>query len=146
MNTSALSIIHTRSLELTATVLLDEPEYGAPGSWGVDCSKDFIFVAHSGTHDFSRINYPAFIKKLDEHPEKETLANDLHFLSGIRERFPTEGNGPRTLKFADNKLYVGNYFSDELSIIKQAGPLCLPLSFSWKRTGFERIFFVFLFD
>ena len=36
MNTSALSVIDARMLQVNATVLLDEPDRGAPGSWGVD--------------------------------------------------------------------------------------------------------------
>ncbi len=117
MNTSALSVIDARSLEFVATVLLDESDYGAPGSWGLDCSEDNIFITHSGTHDFSRIDYAAFIEKLKNHPTPESLAYDLQFLSGIRERIKLIGNGPRALSYSENLLYVGNYFSDNLNII-----------------------------
>ncbi len=117
MNTSALSIINAQSLEIVATVLLDDSGYGAAGSWGVDCSLDYIFVAHSGTHDISRIDYAAFDQKLKSHPDRKTLAYDLTFLSGIRERINIEGNGPRALKFYQNQLFVGNYFTDDISIV-----------------------------
>ena len=40
MNTSALSIINAQTLEIVATVLLDDSGYGAAGSWGVDCEFD----------------------------------------------------------------------------------------------------------
>lgn len=117
MNTSALSVIDALSLEYVATVLLDEPELGAAGSWGVDCSNDFIFVAHSGTHDFSKIDYQAFVKKLEHHPDKQTLSYNLKFLSGIRTRIKVNGNGPRALKSFMGHLYVGNYFTDNINII-----------------------------
>jgi len=116
MNTSALSVIDVNSQEYIATVLLDQPEYGAAGSWGIDCTKDYIFVAHSGTHDFSKIDYPKFIEKLNRTEKKETLSYDLRFLSDIRERIKVEGNGPRAIQAMDNQLFVANYFTDNLNI------------------------------
>lgn len=117
MNTSALSVINANTFEYVATILLDEPEYGAAGSWGVDCNNESIFVAHSGTHDFSKIDYQKFIEKLESYPNKTSLAYDLRFLSGIRERVKIEGNGPRVLKIYNNQLFVANYFTDNINII-----------------------------
>ena len=119
MNTSALSIIRVDSLEFVATVLLDEPDKGAAGSWGIDCSDDYIYVAHSGTHDFSAIDYKALEKKLNQHPNKKSLAYDLTFLSGIRERIITNGNGPRSLISSGKNVYVANYFSDNLNLLSR---------------------------
>jgi len=116
MNTSALSVINTRSLEFVATVLLDEPEYGAAGSWGISCTPENIFVAHSGTHDFSKINYSEFIEKLNQTKNKDALSYDLRFLSGIRTRIKVDGNGPRVLKVSDGQLFVANYFTDNINI------------------------------
>ncbi len=118
MNTSALSVIDANKLEYVATVLLDEPEYGAAGSWGIECNDEFIFVAHSGTHDFSKIDYPKFLEKLKSYPKKASLAYDLRFLSGIRERIKVDGNGPRVLKIFNNQLLVANYFTDNINIIE----------------------------
>lgn len=114
MNTSALSVIRVDSLEFVATVLLDESGKGAAGSWGIDCSEDYIYVAHSGTHDFSAIDYRAFERKLYEYKNREALAYDLEFLSGIRDRVNVEGNGPRAIIASANRIYVANYFSDHL--------------------------------
>ncbi|HSH19354.1 MAG TPA: YncE family protein, partial [Draconibacterium sp.] len=119
MNTSALSVIDANRLEYIATVLLDEPEHGAAGSWGIDCNNEYIFVAHSGTHDFSKINYPKFVDKLNSTSNKASLAYDLRFLSGIRERIKIDGNGPRILKIFDNHLFVANYFTDNINIFDQ---------------------------
>jgi YVTN family beta-propeller protein len=123
MNTSALSIIDANSLEFVATVLLDEPENGAAGSWGIDCTPEHILVAHSGTHDFSIIDYPGFIEKLTKTEKKETLSYDLRFLSGIRKRVKTTGNGPRALKVHKNQVFVANYFSDFIDIINLKNPV-----------------------
>jgi len=128
MNTSALSVIDAQSLEFEATILLDEPEFGAPGSWGIDCNPDYIFVAHSGTHDFSRIEYDAFIAKLEHHENKASLAYDLNFLSGFRERIRLEGNGPRAITWANDKLYVANYFSDNINILDPGKPSQDPIN------------------
>ena len=116
MNTSALSVINTGSLEFVATVLLDEPEYGAAGSWGISCTPENIFVAHSGTHDFSKINYSEFIEKLNKTRDKDALSYNLRFLSGIRTRIKVDGNGPRVLKASGNQLFVANYFTDNINI------------------------------
>ena len=117
MNTSALSVIDTRKLEFVATVLLDEPVKGAAGSWGIDCSDNYVVVAHSGTHDFSLIDYPKFIAKLKATSNKSALSYNLRFLSGIRKRIKTTGNGPRIVKLHSNKVYAANYFSDIIDII-----------------------------
>jgi len=127
MNTSALSVIDAKALEFEATVLLDEPDFGAPGSWGVACNPDYIFVAHSGTHDFSRIEYDAFNAKLERHQNKASLAYNLNFLSGIRERIPLKGNGPRAITWAHDKLYVANYFSDNINILEAGSPSQAPI-------------------
>jgi DNA-binding beta-propeller fold protein YncE len=122
MNTSALSIIDVASREFVATILLDEPDKGAAGSWGIDCSEAYVYVAHSGTHDISTIDYAALMEKLSTHTHKQHLAYDLRFLSDIRERTRIEGNGPRALISSQNKLYVASYFSDKLHVLSREDP------------------------
>jgi len=117
MNTSALSIIDARSQEFFATILLDEPDKGAAGSWGLACNTDFIWVAHSGTHDYSSIDYRALMEKLNRHPDLSSLAYDLSFLMGIRERSGLPGNGPRAIASSGGKLFAANYFSDDLCVV-----------------------------
>jgi YVTN family beta-propeller protein len=117
MNTSALSIIDLESREFLATVLLDEPDKGAAGSWGIDCSEAYVYVAHSGTHDISAIDYAALMEKLSRQSNTQQLAYDLRFLSDIRERTRIDGNGPRALLSSQNGLYVATYFSDDLHLL-----------------------------
>ena len=116
MNTNALSIVDVDSLKFVATLLLDEPDYGAAGSWGIDCNDQHIFVAHSGTHDFSRIDYHALCEKMENYPDKSALSYDLQFMAGIRTRTKIIGNGPRALLCYRDKVYVANYFTDNLNI------------------------------
>jgi DNA-binding beta-propeller fold protein YncE/cytochrome c551/c552 len=117
MNTSAISVIDAQQQQYVATILLDEPENGAAGSWGVKCTDKHLLVAHSGTHDVSKIDYPAFVKRLQETINKEELSYDLRFLSGIRERVSVLGNGPRAIEINQNTLYAASYFSDTINVI-----------------------------
>ncbi len=117
INTSGLSIIDAEKLEYIATVLLDESDRGAAGSWGIDSDDNSIVVAHSGTHDFSVIDYKAFINRLLNYQKKDELSYNLRFLAGIRKRIPVQGNGPRALIIKNNSVYVANYFSDNINII-----------------------------
>ena len=117
MNTAGLSVIDVQKLELLATVLLDESEHGAAGSWDVRCTESKIIVTHSGTHDLSMIDYEAFIGRLLKVQEREALSCNLNFLNGIRKRYPLTGNGPRNITISGTKAYIPSYFSDDLNII-----------------------------
>lgn len=121
MNTSAISVIDAQSLQFIATVILDQPEKGAAGTWGIDCSDNEIFVTHSGTHDYSRIDYKAFTEKLEQYPNKENLSYDLQFIQPIRSRYNVNGNGPREINVVDNQLWIANYFSDNIEVIDLSG-------------------------
>lgn len=117
MNTSGLSIIDAASQTYLGTVVLDEPEYGAAGIWGVSCNSNSMLISHSGTHDISLIDYPKFIKKFEQTKDKEELSYDLRFFNGIRERLRVRGNGPRALLVDGQQAFVPTYFSDTLNII-----------------------------
>ena len=56
MNTSAFSIINVEKQEFEGAVLVDEPDRGAAGVWGIACDEKHIYVAHSGTHEISVID------------------------------------------------------------------------------------------
>lgn len=117
MNTSAVSVIDARALTYVATVILDQPEQGAAGSWGIDINSKELVVAHSGTHDYSRIAYQAFINKLMNHPNKQQLTYNLNFIQNVRNRYPVQGNGPRSVLMTEKQLFIANYFSDNIEII-----------------------------
>ena len=116
MNTSAFSIIDVEKQAFLGAVLVDEPERGAAGVWGIRCNKKHIYITHSGTHDLSMIDHQALIEKFLAYPKKEQLDYDLRFLYGLRERIPLAGNGPRMMFLAEDKLYIPTYFADVLNI------------------------------
>ena len=115
MNTNAMSVVDVASLEFKGAVLLDEPERGAAGVWGVECTPGYLIVSHSGTHEISVIDYPELIKKFEAYLDKMALNYDLHFLYGIRERIALKGNGPRNFIVRDQEVIVPMFFSDDLN-------------------------------
>jgi len=117
MNTSAFSVIDVEKQSFLGAILVDEPERGAAGVWGIRCNQKHLFVTHSGTHDISIINHPAMLERFLAYPNKEQLDYDLRFLYGIRERRPLEGNGPRGIYLTEDKLFIPTYFADVLNII-----------------------------
>lgn len=117
MNTNAVSIIDAKTNTLIGSVLLDSPERGAAGVWGINVTAEKIFVSHSGSHEITIIDYPAFTAKLDGYAEKENLSIDLRFLYGISRKIKVEGNGPRAMCIDQGILYSPTYFSDHLNIL-----------------------------
>ena len=117
MNTSAVSLINTRTFEYGGAVLLDEADRGAAGVWGVACTPQYLVTTHSGTHEISLIDYAKFIKKYEQVADKSTLSYDLRFLVGLRRRIPLTGNGPRSFAVHGNRLYIPTFFSDTLNMV-----------------------------
>ena len=135
MNDNALSFIEVAGLKLLTTVLLDEDGRGAANPWGVEWSEDgrFICVAHAGTHEVSIIDARGLLAKLAALPQYaqgparadsssaaqslNDVPNDLAFLRGLRTRVKLHAKGPRCLALTAKKIFVGDYFSDSLSIL-----------------------------
>ena len=120
MNTSGVSVIRTQNNSLVGTFLVDEPEAGAAGVWGLACDTENLVVSQSGTHDLSVIDYKLFVQRLEATTDKESLAYDLRFLNGIRTRFEIIGNGPRSFVMDQKEILIPTYFSDTLSVVKRA--------------------------
>ncbi|MDR1403414.1 MAG: YVTN family beta-propeller repeat-containing protein [Tannerellaceae bacterium] len=117
MNTSAFSIIDVNKQAFIGSVLVDEPERGAAGVWSIACTDKQLFITHSGTHEVSIIDHEAMRKKFEAYPDKRALEYDLRFLYGLRERVSLQGNGPRSMVLANNKLFIPTYFADVLNIV-----------------------------
>lgn len=117
MNTSSFSIIDAEKQEYLGEVLVDEPERGAAGIWGIQCNNEKIFISHSGTHEISVIDQKKMLEKFLSYPDKSALEYDLTFLYGLRQRIPLEGNGPRNFVLTDNSIIVPTYFADVLNVM-----------------------------
>ena len=125
MNTNALSVIDLAAGKLLNTVLLDDLDRGAANPWAIACTADGknLCVTHAGTHELSVIDLPGLLEKLakaagrkDIKADDVAVPDDLTFLVGLRRRIALKGNGPRCLTLIGTKAYVGEYFSDSLSV------------------------------
>lgn len=137
MNTSAVSIIDVPSLSFVGSMLLDEPDRGAAGIWGIASTDDQLFVTHSGTHDVSIVNQKIMRERLEKYPDKKNLSYDLRFMYGMRKRLPLVGNGPRNFTISDGKLLIPTYFSDTLNIVDIATETIKTVAYNTKRKESE---------
>jgi len=122
MNTNALSIIDVSNKKLINTVLLDDVDLGAANPWAIAWSADSktLCVTHAGAHEISVIDVTALMAALDKTVADKTAADvhcDLAFLVGVRRRLKVSGVGPRCLAVVGDKAYVGEYFTDSLSVL-----------------------------
>ena len=133
IDNNALTFLDLHRQSLLNTVLLDNIDNGAANPWAAAWTADGsqLFVTHAGTHELSIIDAPALLRKLGEreaalrsHSPSDTPAgtlapplNDLTFLTGLRQRVKLGQPGPRSLAVIGNKVYVGNYFADSLSVV-----------------------------
>lgn len=140
MNVNAVTIIDLEGMKILNTILLDDLESGAANPWGVGWlgSGACLVVAHAGTHEISIIDFPAMLSKVAHLPVvlaspgsgdygsisriRADVPNDLSFLVGLRRRIklPAVDRGPRSVATLGDRVFVGNYFSDTLSILDAA--------------------------
>lgn len=120
MNTSGVSVIETNEKKLIGTFLVDEPEAGAAGVWGLQCDEKQLIVSQSGTHDISVIDYRSLVKQIKLTEDGESMSYDLNYLRGIRQRIEIKGNGPRKFIMDEEKILIPTFFSDTLSIVDRS--------------------------
>jgi len=126
VSTNALSVIDVASETLQYTVLLDDIEQGFSNPWAIGFSEDgrTLVVSSTGNQEISLIDLPALTTKIGSQStqlEGEThwyAHNDLSFLSDIRKRVKLKGIGPRSLVVDEHVVYIGNYFSDAIEVVR----------------------------
>jgi YVTN family beta-propeller protein len=126
VSTDALSVIDVATQELKYTVLLDDVDRGFPNPWAIGFSKDgqTLVVSSAGNHEISLIDLPAMSAKISAEAQLVEGAahlnahNNLSFLSGMRKRIKLEGKGPRSLVVDGEFIYIGNYYSDTLEVVR----------------------------
>ena len=117
--TNGISVIDTAGKTNVGTILLDGIVRGASNPWGIDCTEDgkYLCVSHAGTHEISAIDRLHMHKKMEEskaRSDTEAMTDDLSFMNGIRERIKLTGLGPRSLVCVGKKVYISQFFSDDL--------------------------------
>jgi YVTN family beta-propeller protein len=124
INNNALTFIDLRRFEPFGTLLLDQSTRGAANPWAVAWMPDGKTVAltHAGTHEVSVIEVPA------DADEESFRSMTLGAYAGhrkhlrapppnpvrVRQRIALQGQGPRSIAVADQRIFVANYFSDDL--------------------------------
>jgi YVTN family beta-propeller protein len=122
MNTNAVTLIDVAGKKLINTILLDDVDHGAANPWAIAWSADSetLCISQAGTHEISVIDMPALQAKLSKavaEKKGQEVQNDLSFLVGIRRRLKLAGNGPRCMTIIGAKAYVGEYFTDSISVL-----------------------------
>jgi YVTN family beta-propeller protein len=122
MNTNAITLIDVAKKTAINTILLDDVDHGAANPWAIGWSAgcETLCISHAGTHEISVIDMPALRAKLDKavaDKKDQEVQNDLSFLVGVRRRLKLAGNGPRCMVIIGSKAYVGEYFTDSISVM-----------------------------
>jgi DNA-binding beta-propeller fold protein YncE/mono/diheme cytochrome c family protein len=122
MNTNAFSLIDVAKKKLINTILLDDVDHGAANPWAIawSANSETLCISHAGTREISVIDMPALQVKLDRAVAEKNdheVQNHLAFLLDARWRLKLAGNGPRSMVIIGKKAYIGEYFTDSLSIV-----------------------------
>ena len=122
MNTNAITLIDVAKKAIINTILLDDVDHGAANPWAIAWSagSEILCISQAGTHEISVIDMPALQAKLDKavaEKKGQDVQNDLSFLVGLRRRLKLAGNGPRCMTIIGAKAYVGEYFTDSISVL-----------------------------
>lgn len=121
INVNVVSIIDVRKRKLVRTIGMDENALGAANPWDVVCTADgqSVCVSLSGTHELCVIG------------ASELLSQPARVMSPVMGMWPVypnldrsawrriklPGKGPRGLAVAGAKVFVAEYFSDEVAAI-----------------------------
>ena len=125
-NTNMVCIIDVAKRTMINTVPLDDVDYGASNPWAIAWSSggDILYVSHASNHEISVINFRDLIAKFAKSVTKKRgswVQNDLSYIVKMRRRIKLKGNGPRSMVVIDGKAYVGEYFTDSLSVVDLTG-------------------------
>ncbi len=116
MNRNAISLLRTGSLDLLATVVLDDPDCGAANPWSVCFAEDgqSLIVTHAGAHELSVIDWTALLERATSLGRTAAMFDErsLNAMSGIRQRIKLPLSGPRSVCEVDGTAYVAGFFSD----------------------------------
>ena len=125
INSNALSIIDLDRPGHRVPLLLDTLLRGGANPWGValDPAGRWVFVTLAGVHELAIVDRSRAMEivRATTDADLEFIEEDVGLLerTGFARRVPTRGNGPRGVAFSEalQQVVVGNYFSEDLSLI-----------------------------
>jgi YVTN family beta-propeller protein len=132
MNANAVAVLDLNRLSRLGLVFLDQTARGAANPWAVAWAPDgkTLAVSLAGTHEVCLIDAPVdadpanfFSPTLSAYftEDGRVLPPPAHPVR-VRQRVALPGNGPRALAVAGSRLYVANYFSDDLCRLELSAP------------------------
>ncbi len=127
INSNGFTIIDTKDYS-TASVLLDETDLGAPNPWDVVVSADgkTLYFTISGTHEIMTVDVEKLEKAIknvkdgkdSKCPDIPSIADYIPFIADAKARYTTGGKGLRDMVISGDKLYVAQYFSGDVAVVK----------------------------
>jgi YVTN family beta-propeller protein len=121
-----LTIFNIPGFDRPVTVALDNVSSGAANPYDVIFSnkRNRLYISHKGTHEISVINLKKLMDliKRTKPEQRKNIHLQLGFLwhnNNIIKRIPSGGLGPKGMALSpgNEKLYVANYFSDNIACI-----------------------------
>jgi len=127
INVNVLSIIDMQAWEVIATIGVDEYYLGAGNPYDVACSPDgkSVYVSLAGTHELGTIDSSGLLGDFARRTMQPMMAVWPIYLSlgeSLWERNKLPGKGPRGLAAVGSKVYVAQYFSDNLAVVDLEDP------------------------
>jgi YVTN family beta-propeller protein len=106
INSNAISFLDLERMQFLRIVYLDQAKRGAANPWAVAWTPDGsrLVVSLAGVHELGLVEAPM-------RAQQPVLA---------RERIPLPGLGPRAFALVGTRVYVAQYFSNDLAMIDLA--------------------------
>lgn len=127
--TNAVSLIDSATKKASYAFLLDNLEYGAGNPWGMtmDTEGKNLYIAISGSNELMKVDLTtldALVAKVGKSDPNvrylEEIVNYIPFATTCKTRIELGGEGVRSVTFANNKVYCGQYFSGDVAVVNVA--------------------------
>jgi YVTN family beta-propeller protein len=127
INVNVVSIIDIGQRKVIRTSGMDEQDSGAANPWDIVCTSDgkTLGVSLSGIHQVCLIERSVLLSEAARTMSPMIVAWPIYpsLGSSLWRRIPLPGKGPRALAVSGSKVFVAQYFSDDLAVIDaDAGP------------------------
>lgn len=123
INTNVLSIIDVPGKKVLSTIGLDEMDLGSANPWDVTVTADgqSVCVSLAGTHELASIDLTLLLSeesRLTMSPMMGVWPIYLGLGDSYWHRTALEGKGPRGIASAGSDVFVAEYFSDTISVVR----------------------------
>ncbi len=122
INVNVLSVIDTQQRKVLSTIGMDYYDLGAGNPWDVTWTADgkSVCVSMAGTHELSVIDSSDLLGEFAHRTMQPMMAVWPIYLSlgeSLWRRVKLPGKGLRGVAAAGSKVYVAQYFSDNVAVV-----------------------------